>query len=94
MFCVEILIPKPDFKRPSVDHSCKHFQLKEDAEKYIQQIKQELLDNYLSSGSICECDSDCLTVDFLDTEKYSEYVFSNAYMDLDPYSIRIFEIKL
>jgi hypothetical protein len=84
MYYVEYLFPLPDYKRPSVESLVNFYKTEKEADLAVLKLKQRLLDEWNEYN-----DTDKpFTLQDLDSDEYFDHIYSDSYMELDPYFIK------
>ena len=88
MYCLKVVIARPDHKRPDAKVIVKHYGTRNEAEEGLKEIKQEYIGDF---------DDEDLTVEKLDEmmEKgeLDDYVYVDCFMDIPAFEAEIFEVK-
>lgn len=88
VYCLKVIIARPDYKRPSVRVIVEHFSTEVSAQARLNEIKEEYIGDYF--------DEDSLTIDEFDTMlkdgSVEERVYADAYMDMPPFDAKIFRV--
>ena len=92
LYCLTITKAYPDYKRPYVSVSTYHFLTKEDANEKRREEKriyyQDFLDFLKMHGDPVPKDVDNIDED----DAQTEYIYSDSYMDMEPFSATLYEI--
>jgi len=93
LYCLEIVRARPDYKRPYVSVSTYHFKSLEEADN---KRRQEKRDYYESFCSFLEENGDDVPkdVDEIDEDEAQNYIYSDSYMDMAPFSATLYLIEM
>ena len=93
MFCLQVHIAHPDYKRPYVSVFVEHFSTQEKAEQRLNQIKLE----YINDFDVRNDNDDLVSLDefnkMLENGSLSDRIYCEWYIDQEPFYGRIFEVK-
>lgn len=108
MYCLKVAIACPDWKRPFIKFIVEHYKNKEDAEKRLNEIKLDYIEDYNITKELLnktnnnennDNDSDnYISIEELDVIIKNgilrDYIYEDSYMDHLPFDYEIFEIQL
>jgi len=108
MYCLKVAIACPDWKRPFIKFIVEHYKNKEDAEKRLNEIKLDYIEDYNITKELLnktnnnennDNDSDnYISIKELDVIIKNgiliDYIYEDSYMDNPPFDYEIFEIQL
>ena len=84
VWCLEVLIARPDFKRPSAELKVLHFNSKEKADAKLAELKKEYMDDFDAEDEVVDIDS----------EEHYDRVFLESYMDLQPFYCKVYKVEV
>jgi hypothetical protein len=98
MFCLKVVIAHPDWKRPCVDIIVEHYKNKEDAEKRLNKIKLQYIEDFNLTTDILNSSDNQNLISIEDLDKIiengllSDYIYQDSYMSHVPFECEIYQV--
>lgn len=93
LYCVEIVRAYPDYKRPYVSVTVHHFKTLNEADEKRREEKRKYYENFCEfleeNGEDVPKD-----VDQIDEDEAQNYLYSDSYMDMAPFSCTLYLIEM
>lgn len=99
LYCVEIVCAYPDYKRPYVSTRVYHFLTIEEANEKRREKKRKYYSDFLSALKGVEENEDETNnspkdIDEVDEEQLSQFIYVDAYMDMEPFEATLYQISI
>lgn len=104
MYCLQVVIAHPSYKRPSAEVIVEHFRDEKTAKFRLNEIKLQYIEDFdinKASGEFATCQEDedeYVTIEEFDklveSGKLYDIVYGDSYMDQSPFEYKIIAIQV
>lgn len=93
IYCLEILTAHPCYKRPSASSSLFFYTSEKEANEKRREEKSIYYESFMEQLKK-EDDEDDIDVDDINEEDASRFIYTNSYMDMEPFSSTLYEVSI
>lgn len=106
MYCLQVVIAHPSYKRPSAEVIIEHFRDEKTAKIRLNEIKLQYIEDFnidKASGEFASCQEDEDEYEYVTIEEFDklvesgklyDIVYRDSYMDQNPFEYKITKIEL
>ena len=100
MYCLKVIISRPDYKRPYSKVIVEHFRTEDDAKTRLNEIKTDYIEDHALTKDIFGLEKDEQLISIQDFDKLVEngglldYIYSDSYMDQPPFESEIIQVNI
>lgn len=90
LYCLEIVRAFPDYKRPYASVDVYHFLTIKEANEKRREEKRQYYLNFIESLE----EGEIKDIDNVNEEKAEEYIYSDSYMQMEPFSATLYLVHI